>query len=153
MALDVAGERVVYFLCAPIADDDWLVHRGSYRETGELDDMEPFHEKDLIVKNIVRDAWGQKPNQRLRTSSEMNTMRGLVQAADCTWRRCLAIAAYIAEEIRSSSGTFDSNVAKSGFERNPFRWVVDEGRRSQAGVTFLWSWHKSHLPGLWCVPW
>ena len=108
VALNVDGQRVVYFLCAHIADDDWLVHRGSFKD-GVLDETDAFQEKDLVVKNIRTEAWGQTRNRHLRSSDATNTMRNLVQGGDYTWRRCVAVATYRAEGIRSkSSGTFNA---------------------------------------------
>ena len=97
IALTVLGERVMYILCAKIVNDDWLVHRGSYKDAGELDETDPFQEKDLVIKNIKKEAWGQTQNRRLRTCAAVNTMRGLVQGGHYTWRRCVAIATYRAE--------------------------------------------------------
>lgn len=141
------GDRAMHFRCARVADNEWLVHKGTYKDTGELDEEDPFNEKDLVVKNIVAEAWAMKERRRLRTSEAVNTMRSLVQANDFAWCRLLAIAAFRAEEIRASTDTLDVAVAVRGFERNPFRWDVSEGWRSQASVTFLWTW-TSGLDGV-----
>ena len=75
----------MYFLCACVEGDVWLVHRGSYKGTGDLDENEPFDEKDLVVKNVSTEAWNMKDRRRLRTSSAVNTMRVLMQSKDRRW--------------------------------------------------------------------
>ena len=68
VALASDGNRVSYFLCAPVHEDVWLVHRGSYKATGELDLDDPFQETDLVAKDIGQDAWDmKKQRRRLRT--------------------------------------------------------------------------------------
>ena len=139
-AFCVGGDRVMYFLCAPVSNGDWLVHPGTYKDSGELDEANPFDEKDLILKNLVADAWDQKTRTRLRTSPAVNVLRGLVEASDYKWRLLLGVAAFRAEERRGSA--LDLDVACRGFERNPFRWQVAEGWRSQARITCLWQWRS-----------
>ena len=125
-AFCVGGDRVMCFLCAHVTNGDWLVHPGTYTDSGELDEANPFAEKDLILKNLVADAWDQKTRTRLRTSPAVNVLRGLVEASDYKWHLLLAMAAFRAEEGRGSA--LDLDVACRGFERNPFRWGVAEGR-------------------------
>ena len=139
VALSVGGERVVYFLCTQIAGSSWFVHRGSYKDTGELEE-DAFQEKDLDVKDIEADAFDEKQRKRLRTSPAVNTLRWLVQSKDYTWRRLLAIAHFRAQEQRATTQPFDTSGPARGFERNPFGWDVGQGRQSQINVTFLWTW-------------
>ena len=70
----------------------------------------------------------------------LQTLRSLVQSQDESWCRLAHIAHFRAEEIRAAGGGFDASLASCGWERNPFRWDVCEGRKSQLSVTFLWSW-------------
>ena len=54
IALNVGGERTVFLLCCHVENNDWLCHRGSFAD-GALA-ANPFHEHDLVCKNIVKDA-------------------------------------------------------------------------------------------------
>ena len=101
VALSSDGARVSYFKCARISGDTWLVHSGTYKETGELDQDNPFDEKDLVVKDIVADAWG-KADKRLRASGDLKYLRGIVKGSDHRWNHLVATAAFRAEEKRAS---------------------------------------------------
>ena len=54
----------------------------------------------------------------------------------------LATATCLAEHKRSKQHERDPdwNAALSGFELNPWRWDIVEGRASQVRVYFLWTW-------------
>ena len=52
VALSSEGMRSGYFLCAHVKDDIWLVHKGSYKDAGNVDEVHPFQEKDLETKDI-----------------------------------------------------------------------------------------------------
>ena len=45
-----------YMLCAPIRDDEWFVHRGTFNGHSLRDDS-PFDPSGLVIKDIIRDAY------------------------------------------------------------------------------------------------
>ena len=98
------------------------MHKGSY-ENGSLA-TNPFQEKDLICKDIMRVAWDTNQSKRLRSNNHLNTLRGYVQVNDYLWCEIFAVANCRAEEIRSKRhGTqFDQIAASKHFETNPFLW-------------------------------
>ena len=112
------------------------MHAGTYKESGVLDAENPFHEKDLIAKDIVADTF-ENTGKRLSTNRDLKYLRGLVQVSDHRWNHLVATAAFRAEEQRASSA-LDIAKAIAGFENNPCRWQVDETCRSHAEVAFLW---------------
>ena len=130
----------MHLLCAHISGDRWLCHSGSKDGVGDLRDN-PFGEADLVVKDLVEDAWDTKRRKRLRTDARVDSMRCLVQTCDERWCRVVAIANFRAEQARAAQGEFNKRLALSRFEKNPFLWEVGDGKsRSQADVVFLWTW-------------
>ena len=95
-------------------------------------------DKMTTQKNYVTDAF-ENTRKRLSSRGGLKYLRGLVQDSDHRRNHLVAIAAFRAEEQRASF-PLDIATATAGFERNPFRWQVDETRRSQAEVAFLWKW-------------
>ena len=100
--------------------DEWFVHKGSY-ENGSLA-THPFQEKDLMCRNIIKEAWDISATKRLRSNSHMNTLRGYVQVNQYLWCELAAVANYRAEEIRSRtlSRKFDEGIAMQYFEKTNF---------------------------------
>ena len=90
---------MVYLLCGHIETDEWFVHGGTY-EDGSLA-TNPFQEKDLLRKDIMREAWDISVSKRLRSNSHLNALRGYVQVNDYLWCEIVAVANFRAEEIRS----------------------------------------------------
>ena len=140
VALQSGGERVVYLLVANVRDALWFCHKGSLIN-GALAEN-PFHEEDLAIKDIVAEAWDTSTTKRLRSSSQMNTLRALAQSCAHSWCELVSIAQYRSEEIRAKEqGTsIDKRVAARGFQRNPFRWEAGQGRTSHTRVSLLWTW-------------
>ena len=63
VALNLDGEMSMHFLCSHVGGNVWIVHNGSTcRETGELDEDQPLQEKDLVVCDIVAEAWPELEN-------------------------------------------------------------------------------------------
>ena len=54
--------------------------------------------------------------------------------------RPLAVAIWLAEQLRGSSRPFDKVAGYAGYEADPFKWKVGQGWLSQAEVTFEWAW-------------
>ena len=127
VALSSNGARVSYFKCARISEEAWLAHAGTYKESGLLDAENPFDEKDLIAKDIVADAF-ENTGKRVTTNRDLKYLRGLVQDSDYRWNHLVATAAFRAEEQRVPF-PLDIATATAGFEKNPFRWEVDETKR------------------------
>ena len=92
----------------------------------------------MIAKDIVADAF-EKAGKRLSTRGDLKYLRGLVQDSDYRWHHLVAVAAFRAEERRVPF-PLDIATATTGVERNPFRWRVDETKRSHVEVAFLWRW-------------
>jgi len=139
IALHVMGARVVYLLCAHVHQGIWLCHRGSYTD-GHLDDN-PFHEQDLVRKDIEEEAWDTRLTKRIRSTSAMNTLRALVQDSDYAWCELVAVARFRAAELRSQlTGNPLDEEATQGFERNPWMWRPTGEWASQSRISFLWSW-------------
>ena len=141
IALTVNGERIVFLLCAHVENNDWLCHRGSFVE-GALA-ASPFHEHDLVCKDIVKDAWKAAVNKRLRSSGQWAALKSLVgHPPDYSWTQLVAVAHFKAEEMKAARQGIALDVRKTaaGFESNPFLWEADGNWMSQASVTFLWSW-------------
>ena len=90
IALNDKGSRVVYLLCGHIHRHETFVHRGSY-EDGSLA-TNPFQEKDLLRKDIMREAWDISVSKRLRSNNHLNALRGYVQVNDYLWREIVAVA-------------------------------------------------------------
>jgi len=132
------GSRVVYLLCGHIEHDDWMLHNVSHVD--DQLDSNPFQEKDLVIKDIVKDAWDVTQRKRLRTNSHMNVLRGYAQANDYLWCEIVAVAQFRAEEIRSRRHhqELDKDYATRYFERNPFLWESHGERNSHTRLIVLW---------------
>ena len=88
--------RIVYLLCAHVRGDDWLCHRSTVIDN-ELDSANPLDEKDLVLKDIVRDVWeDEAPRKRIR-AGRLSELRGLVGSV--SWNTLLAVANHKAEEF------------------------------------------------------
>ena len=140
VALQVDGLRVVFLMCAQVRDGQWLCHRGSF--LGDTLAEDPLQEADLVLKDVVADAWDASLTKRLRSTGSMNFLRALVKASDRAWCELVAVAQYRAEELRARlfGQPFDEYVATAGFERNPWRWRSTGEWASQAQVAALWCW-------------
>ena len=92
----------------------------------------------MIAKDIVADEF-ENTSKRVTTNRDLKYLRGLVQDSDHRWKYLVATAAFRAEEQRAPF-PLDIATATTGFERNPFRWQVEETKRSHAEVAFLWKW-------------
>ena len=99
IALDDDGTRTVFLLCAHIDGDEWFVHQGSY-DNGTLA-AHSFQEKDLVYKDIAKEAWDTSSRKRLRSNNQLNTLRGYVKESDYLWREVVAVANFRAVELRS----------------------------------------------------
>ena len=78
----------------------------------------PFQEKDLLRKDIMREAWDASQSKRLRSNNHLNALRGYVQVNDYLWRAIVAVANFRAEEIRCQmlGREFDEGLAIQNFE-------------------------------------
>ncbi len=121
------------------------MHKGSY-ENGSLA-TNPFQEKDLMHRNIIKEAWDISVTKRLRSNSHLNTLRGYVQVNDYLWCELIAVANYRAEEIRSQQlgREFDEGTAMQYFEQNPFLWESYGKWSSHIRLTTLWSWRRGAI--------
>ena len=87
-----------YLLCAKIEGDRWFVHKGS-RIDGEIDDEKPFDPKDLVVKDIRRDAFESEVRGR-RTASRGDQLLRMAQFRRLSWNSAVAHAAWRAEYLQ-----------------------------------------------------
>ena len=134
--------RQDYLLASHIEEDRWFCHKGTLNRDGMLDDGDPFDAKDLVVKDISRDAYEPENAPRCRIGPHTTGPR-LVEAAHSladSWSRAVATATWRAEVLRAARRPFDAAAAGAGFEANPFRWSVAEGWLSHADVAFAWYW-------------
>ena len=140
VALQVGGSRVVFLMCAQVQDGQWLCHRGSFIGDALADN--PFQEADLVLKDVISDAWDTSLTKRLRSTGSMNVLRALVKASNYAWCQLVAVARYRAEELRARllGQRFDEDVATAGFERSPWRWRSTGDWASQAQIAILWCW-------------
>ena len=140
VALQVHGSRVVFLMCAHVQDGRWLCHRGSFLEDALADN--PFNEADLVLKDVIADAWDASLTKRLRSTGSMNVLRALVKASARTWCELVATARYRAEELRAQllGQSFDEELATAGFERSPWRWRAVNAKASHIQIAFLWRW-------------
>ena len=134
-----------YLLAAYIEDNQWFCLKGVLDSNGELEAFDP---KDLVVKDIVRDAFQPEtaPRRRIMPHASGPQLVEGTRAHQQSWWRVVAIATWRAENLRAERRPFDSTAAGAGFESNPFRWTVAEGRLSHADVTFSWAWWED---GAW----
>ena len=140
-----SGMPESYLLAAYIEDNHWFCLKGVLDSNGELEAFDP---KDLVVKDIVRDAFQPEtaPRRRIMPHASGPQLVEGTRAHQQSWWRVVAIATWRAENLRAERRPFDSTAAGAGFESNPFRWKMAEGWLSQADVTFSWAWWED---GAW----
>ena len=112
------GHRQDYLLVAQVEDDRWFCHKGSLHRSGVLDDDEPFAVKDLVLKDIRRDAFGPDDMAPRRRIGPHTIGLQLLQAARArahSWAGAVAVATWRAEEIRSARRPFDLTVASAAY--------------------------------------
>ena len=87
------GARLAYLLCAHVREDCWYCHRGSFAGN-TLDDDNPFDEKDLVMKDILRDAWedGPPPKRQMRPQLSGGQLRNAARQRQAAWEQLLAAA-------------------------------------------------------------
>ena len=112
-----------YLLAAEIEDDQWFCVKGVLGSNGGLEAFDP---KDLVVKDIARDAFQPEiaPRRRIMPHASGPQLVEGTRAHQQSWWRVVAIATWRAENLRAERRPFDSTSAGAGFESNPFRWKV-----------------------------
>ena len=138
-----------FVLCAHVSGNAWYCHAGSFEASdpgapvrGLLD------EAGLVLKDIVEEGCGEeRPAKRIRIRQHAfsSQLQSLVDSSPDDWRTLVAIATLKAEQERSRRNEHfpDWSAALAGFEPNPWKWEVVEGRASQVRVYFLWKWHDA----------
>ena len=136
------GQRNDYILCARIDHERWLCHPGTLAD-GTLDEENPFSQEGLIEKDIRREAFSNNcaPRRRVGPRTSGAQLRAAARKRPESWNAAVAHATWIAENKRAT--LFDFATACGGYEPNPFKWEVLEGRLSHTQVTFAWTWVQS----------
>ena len=139
--------RVNFVLCAHVSGSSWYCHSGSFEAS---DPGAPVHglldEAGLVLKDIEAESVGEeRPTKRIRHHAFCSQLQSLVDSSPDDWRALVAIATLKAEQkrFRQSEHSPDWSVALAGFEPNPWKWDVVEGRASQVQVYFLWTWRDA----------
>ena len=91
-----SGDRAEHMLCAHVVDDVWICHSGSLAGC-ELDEDEPFQEKDLIKRDTVQAAFHQKappPAKRVRIQAKASPLRDAALRQPWSWSRAVAAATW-----------------------------------------------------------
>ena len=102
------------------------------------EDDDPFPVGDLVIKDILRDAFEPDVAPRRRIGPHMTgtQLLGLARGRPHSWAKAVAHAKYKAALLRGRTDV-------SGFESNPFHWEVD-GWLSHAPVSFQWKWFENN---------
>jgi hypothetical protein len=141
------GAHVEHLLCAPVDENRWLCHRGSFC-AGQLDEGEPFNPRDLLIQDLDRDrprAGEPPPRKRISAHLHAGMLRSLAAAHPEDWDLIVAVANWTAEEMTATSEQrlLDEARGLRDFEPSPWRWEARSGFRSHARITSLWSWRSS----------
>ena len=143
VGLLLGGAKIEYLLCAPVRNDAWLCHRGSFVDD-KFDPDNPFDEKDLVLKDLTRgaqEADDPPPRKKVRAHLHAGQLCAAVLKWPAAWDQLVAVAAWRAEELRAADQhrPFDQVAAFAGYEASPWKWNA-AGRRIQVQVAALWSW-------------
>ena len=140
-------------LAAHLSEDVWLCHPGSFSEDGSLA-KDPFALKDLLTATVPAEGVASNHNDDQNQEGDPPEapkavdLLAIAAANPTAWSRARAYALWEAEKIRTERGevtSFRKDLARRGFEENPFRWEVT-GRSwlSHVQVAFLWSWTQNN---------
>jgi hypothetical protein len=144
------GPRLEYLLCAHVNEDVWLCHRGTF-VGNKFDSKNSFDPQDLVLRDILRDAWEDSPpaTKRIRAHLHAGQLRNAAHTRQAAWDRLVAVATFRAEEIRAADQHRPCNedAASSGFEQNSWSWAACDGRASHAEIAVLWSFYSE--AGAW----
>ena len=143
VALQTAtGMRQDHLLVSQYDADRWFCHKGSLDGRGVLDDDDPFATNDLVLKDILRDAFepDNGPRRRIGPHTTGATLLHAARTRQHSWSRAVAVAIWRAEQLRGAHRPFDKAAGYSGFEANPFKWKFVDGWLSHAEVYFEWAW-------------
>ena len=134
------GGRLDFLLCAHVHGDVWLCHLGTFKDNA-FDRDNPFDAKDLVLKDVLRDAWEPDGPSSKRGKVHLNTaeLRKAARTHRTPWEQVVATATFQAEEIRAAQQhrELDEKVAFSAYEKNHWNWKVFEGRASQVEIEGL----------------
>ena len=138
------GTRMVYLLVAHVLANDWLCHMGTRLLDDSLDELQPFRENELALRNVSTELCS-NAGTRLRTTPSTKQIRVLAQSGDEAWWAILAIGHFRACEMRAQklNQPFDRGEASRMFQANAFHWSSEEHRNSQVKIFFLWEWSKT----------
>ena len=129
-----------YVLCAHVAGDQWLCHRGSFDATGVLDEQHPLQVKDLVVKDLAS-AEASNARKRIRTHLLTGQLRRYIVRSPRAFDALVASATIRAPEMRGDheGQAFQDAALLKQFELSPWRWPE---RAWDASVYLLWTWHN-----------
>jgi hypothetical protein len=123
-------------LCAHVAGDQWLSHRGSFDDDRVLA-KKPLQEKDLVVEDLAGRGVEQ-PRKRVRTHLHSGQLRTLIAEFPRDFDALVAVAAFRAEEMRADGRELQTVLFAKQFEPIAWRWAE---RAWDVTVFLQWTWH------------
>ena len=85
--------------------DRWFCHKGSLGSDGDLDYDDPFKTDDLVLKDILRDAFeaGNAPRRRIGPHTIGTRLLQAARTRPFSWRRAVAVATWRAKVLGGGS--------------------------------------------------
>ena len=137
--LQIGDVTTRYLLCAHVEDDLWICTRGLFRG-GQLDEIDPFGEASLEIKDIrneSRCSLNGPAKKRIKAHLHGRSLYELAKQRPEDWNSAVAVAIWRAECERAAheGRPLDEHLAAAGFERNPLAWRNLRGVRADAALS------------------